>query len=130
MEVNPVVRRNRHSCDIERAFIFIAQTLYHTRGVMGNSEPRQCSLVGGDVRIVVVKSWVEISKERLAGNYRVLSGTAGVPVLAVVKADGYGHGAAGCGVVLAGAGAEWLGVMDAAEGIAVREAVGDACRFW
>jgi alanine racemase len=42
-------------------------------------------------------------------------------VLAVVKANAYGHGAGVCAPVLAKAGAEWLGVADAVEGAAVRE---------
>jgi alanine racemase len=75
-----------------------------------------------------VKSWVEISASRLAANYRVLSETAGsdVAVLAVVKADAYGHGAGLCAPVLAQAGARWLGVTDAAEGAAVRSALAAA----
>jgi alanine racemase len=47
----------------------------------------------------------------------------GVSVLAVVKADGYGHGAALCSPVLVRGGAAWLGVTDAAEGVAVRAAL-------
>jgi alanine racemase len=68
-----------------------------------------------------VNNWVELSSERLAANYRVLveAAGAGVSVLAVVKANGYGHGAALCAEVLAQAGATWLGVTDAAEGAAV-----------
>ena len=75
-----------------------------------------------------VKSWVEISEERLRSNYEALVRVAGegVAVLAVVKADAYGHGARVCAPVLGAAGAEWLGVTDAAEGIAVREALGAA----
>jgi alanine racemase len=42
-------------------------------------------------------------------------------VLAVVKANAYGHGAAICAPVLVRAGAKWLGVADVAEGVAVRE---------
>jgi alanine racemase len=74
-----------------------------------------------------VKSWVEISEERLAANYDALAEVAGdeVAVLAVVKADAYGHGARVCAPVLARAGAEWLGVTDAEEGIAVRAALAD-----
>lgn len=73
-----------------------------------------------------MKSWVEISEERLQSNYQSLVRVAGddVAVLAVVKADAYGHGACVCAPVLAAAGAEWLGVTDAAEGIAVRAALG------
>jgi alanine racemase len=74
--------------------------------------------------MVSVKSWVEISERRLAANYKVLSAAAGdTTVLAVVKANAYGHGAGVCAPVLARAGAEWLGVGDAAEGCAVREAL-------
>jgi alanine racemase len=77
-------------------------------------------------RIVSVKSWVEVSERRLTANYRLLAETAGagISVLGVVKADAYGHGAEVCAPVLARAGAEWLGVTDAAEGVAVRRALG------
>lgn len=72
-----------------------------------------------------MKSWVEIAAQRLAENYRLLVDTAGCgnSVLAVVKADAYGHGAELCAPVLAAAGAPWLGVTDAAEGSAVRAAL-------
>jgi alanine racemase len=72
-----------------------------------------------------VKSWVEVSEERLAANYKVLAEAAGADtaVLAVVKANAYGHGAEVCAPVVAQAGAEWLGVTDAAEGVAVRAAL-------
>jgi alanine racemase len=40
----------------------------------------------------------------------------------VVKADGYGHGAVECALALESAGAQWLGVTDAAEGLALRSA--------
>jgi alanine racemase len=72
-----------------------------------------------------VKSWVEVSERRLAANYKVLAAAAGddTAVLAVVKANAYGHGAELCAPVLARAGAKWLGVADAAEGCAVREAL-------
>ncbi|WP_348267581.1 alanine racemase [Edaphobacter sp. DSM 109919] len=68
---------------------------------------------------------MEISEERLVANYRALVSGAGdgVTVLAVVKADGYAHGAKVCAPVLARAGVEWLGVTDAEEGAAVRAAV-------
>jgi len=68
-------------------------------------------------------SWLEVSAGRLAANYEVLREVAGVPVLAVVKADGYGHEAAVCAPVLARAGVEWLGVTDAWEGGMVRVAM-------
>jgi alanine racemase len=75
-----------------------------------------------------VKSWLEISEERLAANFRALGRVAGdgIAVLAVVKADAYGHGATVCAPALARAGAEWLGVTDAAEGAVVRGALAGA----
>jgi alanine racemase len=75
-----------------------------------------------------VKSWVEISEKRLKANYKLLVEAAGgdMPVLAVVKANAYGHGADLCAPVLARAGADWLGIADAVEGAAVREALAAA----
>jgi alanine racemase len=75
-----------------------------------------------------VKSWVEVSERRLVENYALLRTAAGgqTAVLAVVKANAYGHGAAVCAPVLARAGAKWLGVTDVAEGAAVREALAAA----
>ena len=66
-----------------------------------------------------VNSWVELSAERLAANYRALVDAAGLPVLAVIKANGYGHGASLCAPVLARAGAPWFGVTDAEEAVTV-----------
>jgi alanine racemase len=72
-----------------------------------------------------VKTWVEISEHRLKANYNALAEAAGqgTAVLAVIKANAYGHGAALCASILARAGAEWLGVTDATEGAAIREAL-------
>ena len=73
-------------------------------------------------------SWVEVSGRRLRANYRLLVDAAGrdTAVLAVVKANAYGHGAGVCAPVLAKAGAEWLGVADALEGAAIREVLAAA----
>src|ERR1700760_5196195 len=73
-------------------------------------------------------SWVEVSERRLRANYGLLVEGVGreTAVLAVVKANAYGHGVGVCALVLAKAGAEWLGVGDAAEGGAVREALAAA----
>jgi alanine racemase len=72
-----------------------------------------------------VKSWVEISGRRLSANYSHLVKAAGseTAVLAVVKANAYGHGVGVCAPILAKAGAPWLGVTDVVEGAAVREAL-------
>lgn len=75
-----------------------------------------------------MKNWVEISGQRLTANYRLLADIVadGMSVLAVVKADAYGHGIELCALVLAAAGAEWLGVTDVSEGATVRAALGKA----
>ena len=71
-------------------------------------------------KIESVKSWIEISERRLTANYKTLAAAAGeTSVLAVIKADAYGHSAALCTPVLARAGAQWLGVTDVMEGVQV-----------
>jgi alanine racemase len=67
-------------------------------------------------------TWAEISRLRLRANYQKLSALAGMraDLLAVVKADAYGHDVQICAPVLADAGARWLGVTSAEEGAAVR----------
>jgi alanine racemase len=72
-----------------------------------------------------VKSWIEISGERLKENLRALQAVVGAEaeVLPVIKANGYGHGAELIAPVLADAGARWLGVGDAEEGERVRGAL-------
>jgi alanine racemase len=74
-----------------------------------------------------LKSWVEISSARLADNARALqtAAGAGVELLAVVKADGYGHGAEVVAPALAAAGVRWLGVSDLDEGARVRGWLGE-----
>ena len=70
--------------------------------------------------------WVEISTDSLAHNYRILteipSGGDALPVelLAIVKADAYGHGLALCAPAAVRAGARWLGVTSVEEGVAAR----------
>ncbi len=75
--------------------------------------------------------WAEVSLPVLATNYARLRAAAGdAAVMAVVKGNGYGHGAVECARALAQAGAEWLGVTFAAEGAAVRQAVGADIRIF
>ncbi len=65
-----------------------------------------------------------ISREQLARNYRSVRATAGpgVAVMAVVKADAYGHGAVEVARVLVTEGVEWLAVSSVAEGVTLRRA--------
>ncbi len=68
---------------------------------------------------------IEISEAHLAANYRAIQSVAGeaTEVLAVVKANGYGHGAENSAVALVEAGAHWLGVTCVSEGMRVRRAL-------
>jgi alanine racemase len=70
------------------------------------------------------RTWAEVSLRALGQNFHAIQkhvGT-GVTICAVVKADGYGHGAVECARALESEGAQWLGVTDAAEGLALRGA--------
>ena len=71
---------------------------------------------------------VEICTQSFEDNYRFLAGLAAphAELLAIVKADGYGHSLALCGPAAARAGARWLGVTRAEEGVAARGLCPDA----
>jgi alanine racemase len=66
--------------------------------------------------------WVEISTRALGHNFRLLETLAppGAELLAVVKADAYGHSLALCAPAAVRTGAKWLGVTSAEEGVAAR----------
>lgn len=72
--------------------------------------------------------WVEISTRALEDNYRFLETLAAphAELLAIVKADSYGHGLAHCAPAAVRAGARWLGVTSVEEGIAARAALAGA----
>jgi len=72
-------------------------------------------------------SWIEICEERLTANYCAIQHAVGedTAVLAVVKANAYGHGIALCSQTLAHVGVPWLGVTSASEGARVRHALAD-----
>lgn len=67
--------------------------------------------------------WAEIDLNRLSRNLEEVRRRIGkeVRILAVVKADGYGHGAVPCAWRAIQAGADCLGVGDSSEAIALRE---------
>lgn len=56
------------------------------------------------------RATAKVNLAAIEHNIQVLKQTAGVPVLAVVKADGYGHGAVPVALAAKSAGADWLGV--------------------
>jgi alanine racemase len=70
------------------------------------------------------RTWAEVSLSALGQNFHAVQKHVGqsVTICAVVKADGYGHGAIECACALESEGVQWLGVTDAAEGIALRGA--------
>jgi alanine racemase len=70
------------------------------------------------------RTWAEVSLAALGENFHAVQKHVGqgVTICAVVKADGYGHGAIECARALESEGAQWLGVTDAAEGLALRGA--------
>ena len=61
-------------------------------------------------------------------NVRLIRETTGVQMIAVVKADGYGHGMLESARAARDAGAEWIGVATLDEAVALREA-GDKGRL-
>jgi alanine racemase len=70
------------------------------------------------------RAWVEISLGSLAHNIHQLQSllSAKTHLMAVVKADAYGHGAVTVAETVLQAGASWLGVATVPEGIELREA--------
>jgi alanine racemase len=69
-------------------------------------------------------TWAEVDLEALRHNVRTLAGRLrpGAGLLAVVKADAYGHGAVPVARAALEAGASWLGVAVLEEGVALRRA--------
>lgn len=69
-------------------------------------------------------TWVEINLSALAANFHVVKDRVGpdVNVMAVVKANAYGHGAVECARRLEAEGANWFGVALPEEGIELRNA--------
>jgi alanine racemase len=70
-------------------------------------------------------TWVDVDLDAIAHNVRALT-FAGTEVMAVVKADGYGHGDVAVARAALDAGASWLGVALVEEGLGLREAGIDA----
>jgi alanine racemase len=70
------------------------------------------------------RAWVEINLAALAQNVRQLKGllNSKTELMAVVKADAYGHGAVTVAQTALQHGATWLGVATIPEGIELREA--------
>ena len=73
-------------------------------------------------------SWLELIRRALQHNVQVLMqrATSPTPLMAVVKAEAYGHGAVDTAREVLAAGASWLAVFSVAEALALRAANIDA----
>ena len=69
-------------------------------------------------------AWVEVNLSRLANNMELIrkSQPADKKILAVIKADAYGHGATMCAPVLLASGVDYIGVASVDEGLDLRKA--------
>src|SRR4051812_4120645 len=68
-------------------------------------------------------AWVDVDLAALEHNLASLrrrTDGSGARTMAVVKADGYGHGAVGVSRALEAAGVDWLGVALLEEGVEIR----------
>ncbi|MEJ0063786.1 MAG: alanine racemase [Alphaproteobacteria bacterium] len=65
--------------------------------------------------------WVDIDASQLADNIRILQAHAGCPALAVIKANGYGHGYQNAARAFLVGGASYLGVASLSEGMLLRQ---------
>jgi Alr-MurF fusion protein len=66
-------------------------------------------------------TWLRVDLDAIAANLRQLGAIAGVPLMAVLKGDGYGHGAVRTARAALGAGAAALAVATLGEGKVLRE---------
>jgi alanine racemase len=67
-------------------------------------------------------NWVEVDLSAIENNILITHQRCSANVMAVVKANGYGHGAVAVAQAALHAGASWLGVARASEGIELRQA--------
>ncbi|MCA1558256.1 MAG: alanine racemase [Acidobacteria bacterium] len=89
-----------------------------------SEEKREEVKVAGDVEPFAQRpTWAEINLQSLAENFQALRQRidSKVKIMAVVKADAYGHGASECARRLEREGADWFGVALPEEGIGLRE---------
>jgi alanine racemase len=67
-----------------------------------------------------MRAEARVDLDRIAANITLLKGPARTPLMAVVKADAYGHGLVEVGLAAERAGADWLGVALLEEAIKLR----------
>jgi alanine racemase len=83
---------------------------------------RQLRIPAADAGIDPATACAEIDLAAFRSNVAALQAHTAVPVMVVVKADGYGHGMLECAREARVAGAEWLGVATPTEALMLREA--------
>ncbi|MFE3760578.1 alanine racemase [Streptomyces sp. NPDC059104] len=92
-------------------------------GVGRDGHPvRESRPPGSDIVVRRGLSEAVVDLEAVAHNTRVLSAHARGAVMAVVKADGFGHGAVEVARTALAHGADWLGVASSAEALTLRGA--------
>ncbi len=81
-----------------------------------------CTLSSEDARVIIGPVWAEVDLDAVAENVKTVRSllAADCCLLAVVKADAYGHGASEVGRVALASGASGLGVSTLAEGLRLR----------
>ncbi len=67
------------------------------------------------------RTWAEIDVIALIHNFKIIKSTANTPVMAIVKADAYGHGADIVAPLLEANGADFFGVSNIDEAIELRD---------
>ena len=67
-------------------------------------------------------TWLEIDLKAIKNNAALIREKTGVEVMAVIKANGYGHGARPAAQAAIAGGATWIGVARIEEALALRRA--------
>jgi alanine racemase len=87
------------------------------------TEPEDLTMTASTAVKLLRPTWTEISLPALRRNFERVRRLAGARrVMAVIKADAYGHGAVAVAQCLAGCGVDWFGVATVEEAVELREA--------
>ena len=84
--------------------------------------PKRASVPARMTLASVRAATLRTDRAAVAANIAAVRAATASDNMAVVKADGYGHGAVAVAQAAVAAGATWLGITDVAEAIALREA--------
>ncbi len=101
------------------ASVLIIPSLYSNKMALKSSHPSQKAPA---LENATPDSWIELNLENMAWNLEKIRRQVRVPVMAVIKANGYGHGVVEVGRFLDEAGIHALMVCRLAEAVRLREA--------